>query len=283
MELHRFAADDGEEIRVQVGGSGPPIVLLHEWASSHRVWEPIAHRLTDRFTVYRWDARGHHGHGEPLPPPSGRPVSVERMADDLACLLDHFRLQRPVVVGHSMGALTLWCYISRHGCGRLRRIGIIDQSPRLVTDGDWKLGIYGDWRPARDASFVADMRRDFVDAVVRLVCCGLNERARVRYQNHHAGIERLRTYLGMLDHAPLIEVWQTLSPVDFRPLLPAITVPALLVYGSDSNYYPPATGPWVRDALPDARLFIYEKTDHSPHVALPERFAADLAAFAAAP
>ena len=64
MQLHRFAADDGEEIRIQVAGSGPPIVLLHEWASSHRVWEPIAHRLANRFTVYRWDARGHHGHGE---------------------------------------------------------------------------------------------------------------------------------------------------------------------------------------------------------------------------
>ena len=127
------------------------------------------------------------------------------------------------------------------------------------------------------------MRRDFVDAVVRLVCCGLNERARIRYQNHHAGIERMRTYLGMLDCQPLIEVWQTLSPVDFRSLLPAIPLPALLVYGSDSNYYPPATGPWVRDALSDARLCVYEKTDHSPHVALPERFAADLAAFAAAP
>ena len=282
MQLHRFAADDGEEIRVQVAGSGPPLVLLHEWASSHRVWEPIAHRLIDRFTVYRWDARGHHGHGEPLPPPSGRPVSVERMADDLACLLRHFRLDRPVVVGHSMGALTLWCYIARHGHQALRRIGFIDQSPRLVTDADWKLGIYGDWSPARDAQFVAHMRSDFVDAVVRLVCCGLNERARIRYQSSHAGIERMRTYLGMLDQAPLIEVWQTLSPVDFRPLLPAIPVPALLVYGSASNYYPPATGPFVRDALPDARLFVYENTDHSPHVAQPERFAEDLAAFAAA-
>ena len=64
MRLERFEADDGCMMRVQVGGHGPPIVLLHEWASSHRVWEPIAHRLADRFTVYRWDARGHHGHGD---------------------------------------------------------------------------------------------------------------------------------------------------------------------------------------------------------------------------
>jgi pimeloyl-ACP methyl ester carboxylesterase len=282
MQLHRFAADDGTEIRVQVAGSGPPIVLLHEWASSHRVWEPIAHRLADRFTIYRWDARGHHGHGEALPPVTPGAVSVERMADDLACLLDHFRLQRPVVVGHSMGALTLWAYVARHGGARLGRVGIIDQSPKLTTDAAWRLGIYGDWPVEHDAAFVAGMRTDFVETVVRLVCCGLNGRARGRFESGHPGIERLRTYLAMLDRAPLIDVWETLSRTDFRPVLPTIGVPALLVYGGESNYYPPATGPYVRDAMPDARLLVYEGADHSPHVADPDRFAADLAAFAAA-
>ncbi|MBK8209033.1 MAG: alpha/beta hydrolase [Rhodospirillales bacterium] len=279
--MHRFAADDGTEIRVQVAGSGPPIVLLHEWASSHRVWEPIAHRLADRFTIYRWDARGHHGHGEALPPVAAGVVSVERMADDLACLLDHFRLQRPVVIGHSMGALTLWAYVARHGCAELGKVGIIDQSPKLTTDAAWRLGIYGDWPAERDAAFVAGMRADFVETVVRLVCCGLNRRARTRFESGHPGIERLRTYLAMLDNVPLIEVWETLSRADFRPVLPTIVVPALLVYGGESNYYPPATGPYVRDAMPDARLLIYDGTDHSPHVADPDRFAADLAGFAA--
>lgn len=281
MQLHRFAADDGVEIRVQVSGNGPPIVLLHEWASSHRVWEPIAHRLGDRFTLYRWDARGHHGHGEDLPRADPGNVTVERMADDVACLLDHFQLERPVVVGHSMGALTLWAYIARHGCGRLGRVGIIDQSPKLMTGGGWQLGIYGDWPAERDAAFVAGMRTDFVETVVRLVCCGLNGRARTRFETSHPGIERLRTYLAMLDRAPLIDVWESLSHTDFRPVLPSISVPALLVYGDESNYYLPDTGLYVRSAIPDARLMIYSGADHSPHVAEPDRFAADLSAFAA--
>lgn len=283
MRLECFPADDGEEIRVRVGGGhGPAVVLLHEWASSHRVWEPIAHRLIDRFTIYRWDARGHSGHGETHPPASGRPVSVERMADDLHNLLHHFRLERPVIVGHSMGALTLWAYIARHGCGRLGGIGVIDQSPRLITDGNWRLGIYGDWSAARDQAFVATMRADFVTAVIELVSFSLNQRARRRYLEHHPGIDRVRTYLAMLDRGPLIEVWTTLSRADFRPVLPTITVPALLVYGAESNFYPPSTGPWVRDAISGAELLVYEGADHSPHVAQPDRFAADLAGFALA-
>jgi pimeloyl-ACP methyl ester carboxylesterase len=281
LQLDRFAADDGAEMRVQVAGDGPPIVLLHEWTSSHRVWEPIAHRLIDRFTIYRWDARGHHGHGEALASAVPQSVTVERMADDLACLLDHYGLQQPVVVGHSMGALTLWAYVARHGCSRLRRVCIIDQSPKLTTDAGWHLGIYGDWPPERDAAFIEGLHADFVETVVRLVCCGLNERARTRLEEGHPGIARLRTYLGMLERAPLISVWQSLSRADFRPVLPALSVPALLVYGGESNYYLPETGPFVRSAIPDARLVMYEGADHSPHVAQPERFANDLAVFAA--
>jgi pimeloyl-ACP methyl ester carboxylesterase len=86
----------------------------------------------------------------------------------------------------------------------------------------------------------------------------------------------------MLDRALLIKVWTTLSRADFRPVLPRIHVPALLVYGTDSNFYPPATGPWVRDAIPSAELLVYERADHSPHVAQPDRFTADIARFASA-
>ena len=125
------------------------------------------------------------------------------------------------------------------------------------------------------------MRADFVTAVIELVSFSLNQRARRRYLEHHPSIDRLRTYLAMLDRGPLIEVWTTLSHADFRPVLPTITVPALLVYGSESNFYPPPTGPWVRDAIPAAELLVYEGADHSPHVAQPDRFAADLARFAA--
>ena len=136
----------------------------------------------------------------PIRPPPGRPVSVERMADDLHDLLDHFRLERPVIVGHSMGALTFWAYIARHGCGRLDRIGVIDQSPRLITDADWRLGIYGDWsacaRPGlrcRDAGRFRDRRHRA--GVVQPEPA----RARAATWNSHPSIDRVRTYLAMLD------------------------------------------------------------------------------------
>ena len=124
-------ADDGAEISVRVGGQGPPMLLLHEWASSHRIWEPFAHHLEDRFTIYRWDARGHGTscHNSP-----GGAMTLARMSEDLANLLTFFDLDNVCVVGHSMGALIIWSYIRKHGCERIGRLCFIDQSPRLTTD-----------------------------------------------------------------------------------------------------------------------------------------------------
>jgi pimeloyl-ACP methyl ester carboxylesterase len=45
---------------------------------------------------------------------------------------------------------------------------------------------------------------------------------------------------------------------------------ALLVYGSESNFYPQPTGTYVRDSTPSAELLVYEGADHSPHLAEPD-------------
>src|ERR671916_120076 len=43
---------EGSWIRYYVTGGGPPVVLVHGWLSSSRVWEQLANRLAERFTVY---------------------------------------------------------------------------------------------------------------------------------------------------------------------------------------------------------------------------------------
>ncbi|NJO67580.1 MAG: alpha/beta hydrolase [Rhodospirillales bacterium] len=273
--MQRILADDGEDIWLRVTGEGPPLVLLHEWASSHRIWEAFAHQLAPHFTVYRWDARGHGGH----PQRTSTPPSLERMADDLANLIAHFDLQAPTVVGHSMGALTAWAYIGRHGSARIGRLCVLDQSPKLMTDEDWRLGIYGDWSEARDKAFLAGLQQDFAETIVQLVANGLNQSARARYASGHAGTDRMRTYLRSLDKAPMIAVWPSLSQCDLRPVLGTIECPTLLIYGDESNFYPPPTGPYLASAIPNADLIIYTGADHSPHVNQPARFVDDLARF----
>lgn len=277
--MKHFIADDGERIHLQISGEGRPIVMLHGWTANHQEWFPFLDRLSSEHRVYRWDARGHGGH-RPLRP---TPPTVERMARDLRNLLEHFNLSETVVVGHSMGALTLWQYIEDYGDDRLGKVCFIDQSPKLITEDGWENGIYGDFSPERSTAFLASLKEDFAEAVLRLAAMGLNERARQKYLENAKGWEKSRQWLKTLDAEPLIACWQSLAAADYRATLERIALPALLIYGAASNFYRTETAHYVREKIAGAVLQIYEDTDHSPHQWQRERFSRDLLDFIASP
>jgi alpha/beta hydrolase family protein len=131
-EILAVQADDCQPIQLWRTGRGRPLILLHEWTADHRAWGRFAPILADRFTVHAWDARGHGATGA-TPAPEAEPATVERMARDLKQVIDTLALEAPLLVGHSMGALTLWQYLALYGCRGLGGLCIIDQSPKLVT------------------------------------------------------------------------------------------------------------------------------------------------------
>jgi pimeloyl-ACP methyl ester carboxylesterase len=274
--MSHFFADDGEKIHCHVSGDGPPMVLLHGWTSSHQEWFPFVPALQEKHRVYRWDARGHGGHALT----KDAAPTAHRMARDLLNLLDHYGIEQAGVVGHSMGALTTWQFIRDHGSARLSRIALIDQSPRLMTDADWRFGIYGNFAAERSAAFIEELRADFAESVLRLTANGLNLRAKEKYAENAKGWQRSREQLRGQIPDPLIACWQSLVEADYRDVLEKIDVPALLIYGGESNFYHAETAHYVASRIPDAVLRIYEGTDHSPHQWQRERFERDLLGFA---
>jgi pimeloyl-ACP methyl ester carboxylesterase len=89
---------EGSWIRYRVSGGGPPVLLVHGWLSSGRLWERLANRLAQRFTVYSLDLSGF---GESDKPISG--YGVRYGSRLLYAFCAHFGLTRAAVVGHDIG------------------------------------------------------------------------------------------------------------------------------------------------------------------------------------
>jgi pimeloyl-ACP methyl ester carboxylesterase len=279
MQHDTLRADDGELLHVRLSGSGTPLLLLHGWTSSHAAWSPLLAPLAPRHRLLRPDARGHGGH----PPTVNRAPDIGRLARDVINVLDHYAIERVAAVGHSMGALTLWQCIRDFGTQRFSHLAFIDQSPKLLNDAAWDGGIYGDFDASRAQRLSDELGDDFVEAVLRLIALGLNDKARATYLRNTAGWRAVREALRDVDAPAAIAIWKTLVAADYRDVLPAIDVPVLLAYGSASNFYTLATARYVAAHIPHARLSVYAGADHCPHLVQPERFARELEDLLASP
>ena len=80
-------------------GRGPAIVAVHGLTSNHTVWYSIADALDGSHRILAPDLRGR---GDSDKPATG--YSLAHHAADLRALLDHFRLARAILMGHSLGA-----------------------------------------------------------------------------------------------------------------------------------------------------------------------------------
>jgi pimeloyl-ACP methyl ester carboxylesterase len=89
---------EGTWIRYNIIGGGPPVLLVHGWLSSSRIWEQLAARLAQRFTVYTLDLSGF---GESDKPLSG--YGVRNGSRLLYAFCAHFGLTRTNIVAHDLG------------------------------------------------------------------------------------------------------------------------------------------------------------------------------------
>lgn len=105
---------------VRQAGSGEAIVLLHGIGSGAASWLQVALGLSERARVIAWDAPGY---GQSTPLPMAAP-DAQDYAGRLLQALDALAIERCVLVGHSLGALTAAAFAQAHP-GRVSRLVLV--------------------------------------------------------------------------------------------------------------------------------------------------------------
>ncbi len=93
--------DDGVSLHYEEAGSGTPMVFVHEFAGDSRSWEPQLRFFARRYRCITFNARGYPPSEVPSDP---KAYSQDRATDDIAAVIKGLKLDKPHVVGLSMGA-----------------------------------------------------------------------------------------------------------------------------------------------------------------------------------
>src|SRR5688572_6184301 len=93
----------------RTGGNKPPLVLAHGSSDDGLCWTNLAKELEARFDVIMFDARG-HGLSDPPSAADAADVQVE----DLAGLIKELKLQKPILMGHSMGSASVAHFAAKY-------------------------------------------------------------------------------------------------------------------------------------------------------------------------
>lgn len=126
----RFANVNGVRLHYLVAGKGEPVILLHGYAQTSRMWRPLIIELSKTRSVIAPDLRGF---GQSSKPNSG--YEKKTMAQDVHALATSLGYQRATIVGHDIGLMVAYAYAAQYP-SEVDRIALMDAF--LPGVGDWK-------------------------------------------------------------------------------------------------------------------------------------------------
>jgi pimeloyl-ACP methyl ester carboxylesterase len=264
---------DGTRLRVKTLGEGRPVVLIHGWPLSADSWDPVMIALAESgFRAIAYDRRG-FGRSDH----AATGYDYDTFADDLADVMAATGATDNVaLVGFSMGGGEVARYMSRHGGKGVSQVALISSVvPCMLRTDDNPHGVPDKIFQQMTEGMKGDFRKFFTTFFKQFYGVGL--------LSHPVSEEELQWAWGQAMQASQYATLQSAAAfayTDFRPDLPHLTVPTLVIHGtSDATVPIEATGREVARQVPSADLIEYEGEPHGLFATQTDRLGQDLVTF----
>lgn len=279
----------GTSLYVRTIGRGTPVIVLHggpDFDSSYLL--PDLDRLQDAFRLIYYDQRGRGQSTEGVRP---QDVTLASDLDDLDRVRKHFRLEAPVLLGHSWGAVIALEYALRHP-EHVSRLILMNPAPASSAD-------VAVLRKRYREALGADMERQRAILEGAAYRAGDPETVAARYRIHfeHAlyrseDYEKLMTAMraafmrqgksGILmaraaEDRLMHDTWNV-PGYDLFPRLQRLRVPTLVLTG-DHDFIPTEIAEHIARTVPGAKLVVLESCGHFAYLERPEEVRTALTAF----
>ena len=251
----------GVDIQYADQGTGPPVLFLHAFPLSQHMWDG-QEALAPRYRIVRFDARGFGGSevGDAM-------LTMARIADDAAVLIDRLRLGPVVLVGCSMGGYAALSFAQKHA-SLLRGLVLVDTRAGADTKearkgrGDLAAKVMKEGAGAALDAFLPKLVGETTKATRADVVAKIKDMVLATPKQ------------GISDALHGIAARQ-----DSTPFLREIAVPTLVICGEEDVITPRAEAEILQKGITGAELAMIPKSGHLPSMETPEEFNAVLGKF----
>lgn len=247
---------DGSCLSYADSGVGVPVLFVHGWLMSRRVWAMQA-SLAAGFRLISFDLRGH---GDD----AGAAFSYETCCADIALLIERLGLERVILVGWSMGAQIVLRAFSRL-VDRVAGMVLVGGTPLFCRSSDFDCGI----APAEVRSMALRIKRAYQRTA--------GEFFSAMFSRQDIDTINMRSIAGsVVARLPSQDValaaLQELVNGDLREELQRITVPVLVIHGDADTICLADASRFMAARLSTAQLEIFPGVGHAPFLTHPEEF-----------
>ena len=268
VRTHTVSGGGGVRLHVEETGnpSGQPVLFLHGLSQSGYTWHrQMQSDLARDLRLVTIDLRGH---GQ-----SDRPVDAygdpDLWARDVAAVIRSLELERPILSGWSYGGVVICDYLSRYGDDGIGGIQLVGAISRL---GESVLPFLGE-------RFLAVVPGLFSTDVEESVAA-LHTFGRLLTREPLPQAESYRILGIAADTPPRVRQGLLNRSLDYDGLLADLRTPVLITHGSDDEVVLPAMAEHHASTIRTARTSIHPGVGHAPFWEDPDRFNAELHAFA---
>ncbi|KRM91284.1 alpha/beta fold hydrolase [Fructilactobacillus florum] len=220
----KFYTNDRIEIAYDDFGNSTqtPVVILSGIGAYKEYWQATIQALVAKnYRVINIDARN-QGQSEH----TRKGLRITRHAMDLRELLIKLHVKHPILMGNSMGAATMFAYVSLFGEQEVAALVDVDQSPKMINDDQWQYGFtdlhWDDFHMRLRQPLGKPTYHNFDDQLF----------AKLQTLKQQYPYDAELNYPLLLDHATQ----------DWRDVVTSLQKPLLVVTGDHSPFFPVAIG-----------------------------------------
>lgn len=231
----KMANINGVQLYYEISGEGSPLILIHGFLTSGKVWEPYVANFAKYFRVINVDMRG-HGHSTN---PTNQ-FTMRQSALDIFALLDQLGVKTFKAIGASAGAMTL-IHMATLQPARVESMILIGGTPYISHSGR------RDLRPADS------LKQQDYEWLRKFAVYG-DEQIRSLWNQ----LYNLKDNYDVMNFTP--------------PYLSTIEAKTLIVHGDRDNNFPVERALEMYRSIPNAYLCVYPNGEHTPIDKRPEVF-----------